>query len=274
MTRLYLKIELDDGVESTFELAMGAAFGLIIASYIWADELAVCGHSHDPYRLSPSFMRLSSIPASGVLGVKGRRDYWRVSDFEQDSSFISQPPEPRTNSHHYHAPDIVQVVISPLGIGPFFLAHIIQFINLIRNILHVAIPLARVLAFLPPLAALFFPCVIHLSAQSSIELDDGEVKVQRRRLVLVDTCLADSFPLQNSNKRSHRKFLSTSPSSSFEAYAGSYAATNNSGVLLILGLSVFFYRPRRRFKHVHFLDAINLPRRQALARATLLTLIC
>lgn len=42
------------------------------------------------------------------------------------------------------------------------------------------------------------------------------------------------------------------------------------GLLLILGLSVFFYRQRRRFKHFHFLDAINLRRRQVRARATLL----
>ncbi|KAG0696827.1 hypothetical protein DFH29DRAFT_949259 [Suillus ampliporus] len=43
------------------------------------------------------------------------------------------------------------------------------------------------------------------------------------------------------------------------------------GLLLILGLSVFFYRQRRRFKHFHFLDAINLRRRQASARETLLS---
>jgi hypothetical protein len=42
------------------------------------------------------------------------------------------------------------------------------------------------------------------------------------------------------------------------------------GLVLILGLSVFFYRQRQRFKHFHFLDAINVRRRQARARATLL----
>jgi hypothetical protein len=42
------------------------------------------------------------------------------------------------------------------------------------------------------------------------------------------------------------------------------------GLLIILGLSVFFYRQRQRFKHFHFLDAINVRRRQARARATLL----
>lgn len=42
------------------------------------------------------------------------------------------------------------------------------------------------------------------------------------------------------------------------------------GLFLIFGLSVFFYRQRQRFKHFHFLDAINVRRRQARARATLL----
>lgn len=42
------------------------------------------------------------------------------------------------------------------------------------------------------------------------------------------------------------------------------------GLVLILGLSVFFYRQRQRFKRFHFLDAINVRRRQARARATLL----
>ncbi|KAG1840633.1 hypothetical protein F4604DRAFT_436160 [Suillus subluteus] len=42
------------------------------------------------------------------------------------------------------------------------------------------------------------------------------------------------------------------------------------GLVLIVGLSVFFYRQRQRFKHFHFLDAINVRRRQARARATLL----
>ncbi|KAG1788923.1 uncharacterized protein HD556DRAFT_1275797 [Suillus plorans] len=42
------------------------------------------------------------------------------------------------------------------------------------------------------------------------------------------------------------------------------------GLFLIIGLSVFFYRQRQRFKHFHFLDAINVRRRQARARATML----
>ncbi|KAG2737648.1 hypothetical protein P692DRAFT_20883353 [Suillus brevipes Sb2] len=81
--------------------------------------------------------------------------------------------------------DIVRVVLSLLGTGPLFLASIIQFINLINqskadpqhictsplrlcmpNPLHGVLPLARVLALLPPLVVLFFPRVIYLSAQS------------------------------------------------------------------------------------------------------------
>jgi hypothetical protein len=81
--------------------------------------------------------------------------------------------------------DIVQVVLSLMGTGPFLLASIIQFINLINqsnsdpqhictsplrlcipNLLHGVLPLARVLALLPLLVALFFPHVIYLSAQS------------------------------------------------------------------------------------------------------------
>ncbi|KAG1744314.1 hypothetical protein EDD22DRAFT_919724 [Suillus occidentalis] len=42
------------------------------------------------------------------------------------------------------------------------------------------------------------------------------------------------------------------------------------GLLIILVLSVFFYRQRQRFKQFHFLDAINVRRRQARVRATLL----
>ncbi|KAG2352334.1 hypothetical protein BDR07DRAFT_1438098 [Suillus spraguei] len=40
------------------------------------------------------------------------------------------------------------------------------------------------------------------------------------------------------------------------------------GLFLIFGLSVFFYRQRQRFKHFHFLDAINVRRRQALPNDT------
>lgn len=42
------------------------------------------------------------------------------------------------------------------------------------------------------------------------------------------------------------------------------------GLLIILVLSVFFYRQRQRFKQFHFLDAINVRKRQARVRATLL----
>jgi len=43
-----------------------------------------------------------------------------------------------------------------------------------------------------------------------------------------------------------------------------------SGLLLILTLSIFFYRQRKRFKRFHFLDGINMRRRAARNRATLL----
>jgi hypothetical protein len=89
--------------------------------------------------------------------------------------------------------DIVQVVLSLIGTGSFLLASIIRFINLINqlnsdphhictsplrscipNLLHGVLPLARVLALLPLLAALFFPRVVYLAAQSHGHTEEAD----------------------------------------------------------------------------------------------------
>ncbi|KAG2095767.1 hypothetical protein BD769DRAFT_1394855 [Suillus cothurnatus] len=145
---------------SMFEPVLGGVVGVMTGSYL--GECHIYGVTREI--LTDCLLNYETVKYFGGEGYEAQRytgGYWRVSDFEEECLSLNLLNLVQTLIIIALALDIVQVVLSLLGTAHL---HITSWLC-IPNLLHSVLPLARVLALLPLLVALFFPRIIYLFAQ-------------------------------------------------------------------------------------------------------------